>query len=84
MQYTRFPIKFKHMIALINKTQTVLSFSRTTNFNAAICLDLIGESNVHYLSSPPEVLPKKKKRRNHPKLEFIAGSLDSSLLLVKI
>ena len=49
------------MIALTNKTQTMLSFPRTTNLVAAICLDLIGESNVHYLSFHPEVLPKKKK-----------------------
>ena len=73
------------MIALTNKTQTMLSFPRTTNLVAAICLDLIGESNVHYLSFHPEVLPKKnKKKGNHPKLEFIAGSLDSSPLFIKI
>ena len=41
-----FLIKFKHMIALTNDIQTMLSFSRIFKFNAVICLNSIKESNV--------------------------------------
>ena len=61
MQYTRFPIKLKHTVAVTNKTETMLSSPGTINFNATICFNSIRESNVHYLSFPPEVLPKKIK-----------------------
>ena len=42
----RSTIKFKYMIALIDKTQIVLSFLRTINFNAIICLNLFEKPNI--------------------------------------
>lgn len=38
-----FQIKFKHLVALINVRQTVLSFLRIKNLNKTIFLNLIGE-----------------------------------------
>lgn len=36
--HIRLPIKFNCMIALVNKSQTELSFSRKITFNAIMCL----------------------------------------------
>lgn len=43
------PIKSKHVIALGNKAQTILSFPGTVKFNISIYLNLIEESNVLHL-----------------------------------
>jgi len=43
-----FPIIYKHMVALTNRTQIVLSLLRTIKFNAVMCLNLIGEPSVQY------------------------------------
>ena len=43
------PIKSKHMIALSNETQTILSFPGTVKFNISIYLNLIEEPNVLHL-----------------------------------
>ena len=42
------------MVALTNKTQTMLSFLRIFKFNAVICLNSIKEPNV------PKIYPKDK------------------------
>ena len=39
-------ITFKHMVALTDEVQIVLSFPRTIQFNAAMYLNLIREPNV--------------------------------------
>ena len=44
--YIGSPITFKHMIALTDEVQIVLSFPRTIQFNAAMYLNLIREPNV--------------------------------------
>ena len=41
-----FSIEFKHMVALTNETQTMLSFSEIFKFNVVICLNSIKESNI--------------------------------------
>ena len=38
-----------YMVILTNKTQIILSFSSTINFNAVMCLNLIRELNVLHL-----------------------------------
>ena len=40
------PIEFKHMVALTNETQTLLSFPIIFKFNVVICLNSIKEPNV--------------------------------------
>jgi hypothetical protein len=47
----RFSIEFKHIVALINKTQIILYFSKIFKFNAVICLNSIKEPNVPNLSN---------------------------------
>ena len=39
-------VKFKHMAALTNKTQIMLSFPMTFEFNAVMCLKLFGKLNL--------------------------------------
>ena len=46
-----FPIEFKHMVALTNETQTMLSFPKIFKFNAVICLNSIKESNITNLKN---------------------------------
>ena len=46
-----FPIKFKHMVVLSNKTQTMLYFSIIIRLNVVMYLNSIGKLNVSNLNN---------------------------------
>ena len=44
------------MVTLSNEIQTMFSFPMTIKYDATMCLNLIGESNVVHLSNYTQIL----------------------------